>query len=230
MLKDTQVIRKKWNQLEKTIKLKKAHEDTVLMDMKEFAQLLRQYKSTWVLLDQAGKAVDDAVEKTASVLQEKRQQEVTSTGRRKRHRTNGSESSAENSFTPLAVGTKVAALTPGSRRDDAVWIYASVVNYLPHKKKYEVMDEDEGEDGDSPKEYMLSVSNVVELPLQCHFEKGDLTLAMFPGTTSFYPAVVVRRTRDYCEVQFEDDADETGQTPARKVRIGHIVELPNMHR
>jgi hypothetical protein len=96
MIKETQVIRKKWNQLEKTIKLKKgmwwilcwcvrvctresvylwrcglaascgacgkcslcspllAHEDTVLMDMKEFAQLLHQYKSTWVLLEKAG--------------------------------------------------------------------------------------------------------------------------------------------------------------------------------
>jgi hypothetical protein len=52
--------------------------------------------------------------------------------------------------------------------------------------------------------------------------RGDLVLAVFPETTSFYRAVVVKTPTagsgiNEVVVKFEDDEDEAGRNPARRV-------------
>jgi SAGA-associated factor 29 len=58
------------------------------------------------------------------------------------------------------------------------------------------------------------------------FSKGTQVLAMFPDTTSFYPATVVvppkKKSPDYL-LQFVDDDDEAGLTPQRKIKPKYVV-------
>merc|ERR1719502_1400336 len=63
--------------------------------------------------------------------------------------------------------------------------------------------------------------------------KGEALLAIFPETTSFYPATVHKTPKPVngimpieVQVKFDDDEDDTGKTPARKVKMKHILR-PN---
>lgn len=59
--------------------------------------------------------------------------------------------------------------------------------------------------------------------------KGDEVFAIYPDTTSFYPAVVSippRRaiaSNAICHVQFNDDADDSGLNPDRPVALKYIL-------
>jgi len=59
--------------------------------------------------------------------------------------------------------------------------------------------------------------------------KGDEVFAIYPDTTSFYPAVVSVPPRraiaanTICHVQFNDDADESGLNPDRPVALKYIL-------
>ena len=85
---------------------------------------------------------------------------------------------------------------------------------------YEVQDEDDE-------------SRSMHLPADCvkrledttsQLRKGDKVLAVFPETTSFYRAHVVKNPKPAhgnsngeLVVRFEDDEDESGKAPARRV-------------
>lgn len=62
--------------------------------------------------------------------------------------------------------------------------------------------------------------------MTAHFRKGDGVLCVFPETTSFYRAIVARNPKPSTHnsagsssliVRFEDDEDETGAAPPRRV-------------
>ena len=65
------------------------------------------------------------------------------------------------------------------------------------------------------------------------FAKGDMVLAVFPDTTSFYRATIskpVKRSSTGSTevfVQFEDDEDETGRTPHRRVGARFVMSNPD---
>jgi hypothetical protein len=107
-----------------------------------------------------------------------------------------------------------------------------VLEYHPATQMYLVQDEDD-------------VSRVVSLPYDgvrrlddssASLRRGDSVLAVFPETTSFYRAVIVKmpkssaggagRDRDReteVVVKFEDDEDEAGRNPARRVPARFVL-------
>lgn len=68
--------------------------------------------------------------------------------------------------------------------------------------------------------------------------RGDAVFAIYPDTTSFYPATVVqpppRRTTSgsansvepFCTVHFVDDSDEHGITHEKAVLMKHVMLPP----
>lgn len=61
----------------------------------------------------------------------------------------------------------------------------------------------------------------------CKWAKGDGVYAVYPDTTSFYPAVVVSCTRNgYVMVQFNDDWDASGVIHEKAIPLQHVMKAP----
>ena len=95
---------------------------------------------------------------------------------------------------------------------------------------YDITDID-----DTSRRYHLYESQVYFLDvaeLYKKLSKGDEIYAVYPDTTSFYPAVVVQgpkksNTGDFTiSVQFQGDADETGITPVVTVPMHYVIRPP----
>eukprot|EP01097_Dermamoeba_algensis_P010786 TRINITY_DN8084_c0_g1_i1.p1 TRINITY_DN8084_c0_g1~~TRINITY_DN8084_c0_g1_i1.p1 ORF type:complete len:314 (+),score=74.15 TRINITY_DN8084_c0_g1_i1:94-1035(+) len=136
----------------------------------------------------------------------------------------------------LPVGTTVAAkISKPKHKPD--WILASIVNYIPESGKYEVEDEDPGDEFDpnpSREHYQLPRKCLIPLPLQVgaeyEFARGSQVLAMYPETTTFYSATVVatpseRKKKDY-QLNFVEDTDEIGEPIKREVSPAYVVAEP----
>mmetsp|Transcript_10532 Transcript_10532/g.20927 ORF Transcript_10532/g.20927 Transcript_10532/m.20927 type:complete len:247 (+) Transcript_10532:99-839(+) len=129
-------------------------------------------------------------------------------------------------------GEQVAAKV--SRSDEnGSWILASVQSYSRETETYDVQDED-----DVSKLIRLAFTGVMRLGSGSEiFTKGSRVLAIFPETTSFYKAVVSKapvwsQGRDGTSIcselilKFEDDEDETGKTPHRRVPSRYVISVP----
>ena len=65
-----------------------------------------------------------------------------------------------------------------------------------------------------------------------HLRKGDAVLAVFADTTSFYRAIVAKNPKAPAHVnspwevvvRFEDDEDETGVAPPRRVPARFVLK------
>lgn len=112
--------------------------------------------------------------------------------------------------------------------EDGSWILGNVLDYDPKSQTYAVQDEDD-------------VSRVLTLPYQNvkrledtaqHLRRGDAVMAVFPETTSFYRAIVAKNPKNSATasgnwdvvVRFEDDEDETGRVPARRVPARFVLQ------
>mmetsp|Transcript_20856 Transcript_20856/g.65638 ORF Transcript_20856/g.65638 Transcript_20856/m.65638 type:complete len:287 (-) Transcript_20856:158-1018(-) len=128
------------------------------------------------------------------------------------------------------VGEQVAArVTPGG--ENGSWILASVVSYNKQTETYHVQDEDEA----TTKIIELPASRIRRLYDECDSEahdlqKGDRVLAIFPETTSFYRAVISKTPKRNANgsvsevvLKFEDDEDDAGRTPHRRVNIRYVL-------
>ena len=65
--------------------------------------------------------------------------------------------------------------------------------------------------------------------------KNSVVYALYPDTTVFYPGMLVSNPhrnpengKIFCDVQFHDDEDETGQVPKRKIECHNV--FPKNHR
>jgi len=103
-----------------------------------------------------------------------------------------------------------------------LWIQASVIKYMADRNRYQVVDEDPGDESNpNPvrKKYVLDAKKLIplysldEFPCSTRreFPKGERVLAIFPNTTVFYPAYVVagpkkRKDPSYA-LAFDDDDD-----------------------
>eukprot|EP00981_Chlorochromonas_danica_P013910 scaffold7068_cov179-Ochromonas_danica.AAC.10 len=134
---------------------------------------------------------------------------------------------------PACIGEQVAAKVSKSNEDGS-WILGNVLDYDPRNQVYAIQDEDD-------------VNRVVQLHAQdvrrledtaAALRRGDDVLAVFPETTSFYRAVVAKNPRPphnsmdsllfgnamwEVVVRFEDDEDETGKNPARRVPARFVL-------
>ena len=65
------------------------------------------------------------------------------------------------------------------------------------------------------------------------FNKGEIVLALFPGTTSFYKGVVMATPNNKStkgnsyQIHFADDEDENGKPPSRSVPPQYVINYPN---
>lgn len=129
---------------------------------------------------------------------------------------------------PARPGEQVAAKV-NKYEENGAWILANVLDYHPEQGVYDVQDED-----DVSRVLKLKQHEVHRLSDTAHYlEKGDRIVAVFPDTTSFYRAVVskVPKTPNgnglyEVIVQFEDDEDESGRTPYRRVPARFVMPRP----
>ncbi|KAI9341820.1 SGF29 tudor-like domain-containing protein [Zopfochytrium polystomum] len=135
-----------------------------------------------------------------------------------KHSTSSKRSKTDDSggFVPLTMGSKV--VVPRPQQNDH--ILANVVKWLPDKQKYEVEDaEDDEENPGTRKCYLFPAKMVIPLPTQVdstkEFPEGHTVLALYPGTSCFYKAIVQSppsKTNDVdykmlYAIRFEDDGD-----------------------
>jgi len=136
-------------------------------------------------------------------------------------------------------GEQVAAKV--TRTDEnGSWILASVQCFYPDTETYDVQDED-----DTSKLIRLPWNHVMRLSVGGAagaaetnvFAKGTDCMAIFPETTSFYRARVSKRPAwrldrggtPYVKemiVKFEDDEDDNGRTPHRRVPARYVIPIP----
>jgi len=128
---------------------------------------------------------------------------------------------------PIVIGSEVAA------KVNKDWILAKVSRYFPDKGKYEVIDENiDAEDSlQQHKQYKLDRDCIIPLQPDSSEEskKGSIVLAIYPDTTVFYNATVVktpsqapyRGTREYL-LKFIDDDEKI-----QRVAAHHVVPVPN---
>jgi hypothetical protein len=111
-----------------------------------------------------------------------------------------------------------------SRSDE--WILANVVTCDATTQQYEVHDED-----DAKKVVKLPFTYVRRLEDNASdIRRGDVVHCVFPDTTSFYRAVVVKSPKVPSQgqtwevvVRFDDDEDETGKAPPRRVPARFVM-------
>lgn len=132
---------------------------------------------------------------------------------------------------------EVAARLPNQMMEDSTagWILARVIQYAPERDTYQVRDED-----DHANVQVLPSANVICLHEEnlLDVQKNDTVLAVFPDTTSFYRAQVTKVPKRAqgglgpleVMVKFEDDEDETGRTPHRRVPARHVLKLSQVGR
>ncbi|KAL7580758.1 hypothetical protein ACA910_001040 [Epithemia clementina (nom. ined.)] len=130
-------------------------------------------------------------------------------------------------------GEQVAAKV--TRTDEnGSWILASVQRFYSDTETYDVQDED-----DTSKLIRLPWSHVMRLSSGTEgcFQKDTDCMAIFPETTSFYRAKVSKSPVWKIDksgnplvkeiiVQFEDDEDNQGRTPHRRVPSRYVIPIP----
>mmetsp|Transcript_16393 Transcript_16393/g.66254 ORF Transcript_16393/g.66254 Transcript_16393/m.66254 type:complete len:266 (-) Transcript_16393:523-1320(-) len=114
--------------------------------------------------------------------------------------------------------------------ENGSWILASIVSYNRRTTSYQVQDED-----DATKIVELPASRIRRLHNESDdatrdLQKGDRVLAIFPETTSFYRAVISKSPKHNANghiyevvLKFEDDEDDAGRTPHRRVNIRYVL-------
>lgn len=125
----------------------------------------------------------------------------------------------------LSQVTIVAQVAARISRSDE-WILANVVSCDTSSQQYEVHDED-----DAKKIVKLPFTFVRRLEDNASdIRRGDVVHCVFPDTTSFYRAVVVKSPKVPGQgqpwevvVRFDDDEDETGKAPPRRVPARFVM-------
>jgi SAGA-associated factor 29 len=158
----------------------------------------------------------------------------------------GPVSSEEEDIIPPGEQVAAQVSDPKKKGKKTEWILARISRYLRDKKKYEVedeYDEDSGDEGSSKqgrKHYVLPRQSLIVLPKEGdpdypEFPKDSRVLAVFPHTTTFYPAIVYkappssRKGRGEYLLKFADDEEEgSSEPPPRKVPAPHVVAFPKM--
>ncbi len=120
--------------------------------------------------------------------------------------------------------------------ENGSWILASVQRFYPDTETYDVQDED-----DTSKLIRLPWSHVMRLSngTEGTFVKGTDCMAIFPETTSFYRAKISKSPVWKLDrhsgnvpvvkeiiVKFDDDENESGRTPHRRVPARYVIPIP----
>lgn len=132
--------------------------------------------------------------------------------------------------------TTTLPMLPNSNKDLAAiqttpnspdWILAKIISYNKYTKMYTLSDEDTS----SNEIYTIPERQVRPLQQKNNnkhkWNKGDDIYAVYPDTTSFYPAVVTTCVMNgHVMVQFKDDWDASGVIHEKAVPIQHVMKAP----
>eukprot|EP00850_Spirogloea_muscicola_P000036 SM000001S04438 [mRNA] locus=s1:246532:249141:+ [translate_table: standard] len=145
----------------------------------------------------------------------------------------------------ISIGDQVAARRSPDDAEKDDWIVVKVTRFDRENNRYEVIDEEPGDDDESSqRKYRLPTSCIIPLPKRPElisismFPPGSQVLAVYPGTTALYRARVAgpprkRKSDDYL-LEFDDDEEEgldgVPCMPQRQVPYNHVVQLPDGHR
>eukprot|EP00984_Skeletonema_dohrnii_P015692 scaffold6822_cov121-Skeletonema_dohrnii-CCMP3373.AAC.12 len=105
------------------------------------------------------------------------------------------------------------------------WILAKIISYNKYTKMYTLSDEDMA----SNEIYTIPERQVRPLLLKNNHKwtKGEAIYAVYPDTTSFYPAVVNYCTKNgHVMVQFNDDWDASGVIHEKAIPMQHVMKAP----
>lgn len=106
--------------------------------------------------------------------------------------------------------TQVACFDRSTGRQ---WVLGRVSRYLPDAKKYEVLDDADGEE----QIYRVFKKNIRVIPKKPQsFDTKKKVLAVYPQTTVFYPARLVNRKGKSWVVEF-DDEDESEESKLKEI-------------
>jgi len=182
-------------------------------------------------LDRVVESRGDVVETPKETLLVKRKSEEKLPTQKKQRRSSkgGVNTDGEIIIPP---NHKVAAL------NQTDWILAIVLEYDPDTGLYTVKDADEEtkslpftlqRDKIIPTTFTKRKSGPFEV--QYDFPKGSQVMAVFPETTVFYKATVVSSSKRHKKINeytlvFEDDEDEEGNIPKRKLNARLVVPTP----
>ncbi|KAG1050576.1 hypothetical protein G6F43_007167 [Rhizopus delemar] len=217
--KDEQVVLNNINNVQYSIQLEKGISGLIHQKLKD------NYRRGIELSSNETKLIQDTIEKLSVLIALRENNEDQKRKKRKLEPTTDSRLNTHVIFTK---GTTVAAKQP-DRNDE--WILAVVVQYYPDRNKYQVEDVDE----DGGKQYhMLSPKYLIPVPTPKEAENAPEipanqdVLALYPGTTCFYKAIVIsppNKSKDIknYRVQFEDDNNQVKQ-----VAPEHVLEMPQL--
>lgn len=141
----------------------------------------------------------------------------------------------------VLIGDQVAARVTPENADKDDWIVVKVIRFDREANKYEVIDEEPGDDEESgQRKYKLPPSCIIPFPKRTDasaasdFPTGSQVLAVYPGTTALYKAVVAshhKKKNDDYFLEFDDDEEDgIDGLPKRAVPFYHVVQLPEGHR
>ncbi|CAO3660542.1 unnamed protein product [Umbelopsis vinacea] len=189
------------------------------------------------------KTIIDVIEKLSVLIALRNASESASDPRRKKRKTeaddlkiaSGPHAAKKSKLANggiIPIGASVAAKQPKQKDKTEEWILAVVISYNVDKNKYHVEDVDQDETGTRQK-YMVPPKNVIPIPAVAEVRQlpeipsHTDVLALYPGTTCFYNAIVITppsknkdaATQGCYRVQFEDDNDET-----KVVTAIHVLE------
>ena len=112
------------------------------------------------------------------------------------------------------------------------WLLTKVLSYVKRRRVYKVEDVDADEDGDNL-QYEVHYKNICALPYGKENPDDAMSaqtkvIALYPGTSAFYPAEIVRRHdrgsgRIEYSVRFDDDEkDAKGKIKVKRVKRKNI--------
>mmetsp|Transcript_25778 Transcript_25778/g.33789 ORF Transcript_25778/g.33789 Transcript_25778/m.33789 type:complete len:256 (+) Transcript_25778:196-963(+) len=161
----------------------------------------------------------------------KKQRVVKSKGL-KRSKSKGTWNVSNSQEKEPQIGDKVAANV--IYKGEWQWIFAKVVKYHAIEDTWEVIDDDDQEQG----AHFLKRHNLLVLPKESEargdaYEVGARVLAMYPDTTVFYNGTISGQPftlegKQYCLVQFDGDEEkDTGLLPHRNVEAQFVALSPS---
>jgi len=104
------------------------------------------------------------------------------------------------------------------------WILAKIISYNKYTKMYVLSDEDMA----SNEIYTIPERQVRPLKgsERTKWTKGDSVYAVYPDTTSFYPATVNCTLNGLVMVHFNDDWDASGVIHEKAIPAHHVMKAP----
>lgn len=123
------------------------------------------------------------------------------------------------------INSEVAVHPSNAIGDGSEWILGRVLRFYRDTGYYDILDMD------GTRKYFLPESEVVVLQEDgggTKFARGEEVLAVYPDTTSFYPAQVAQAKKGVVgvHVQFDgDDVDGFGQVPVRIIPVKYVIRM-----